>query len=119
MNDVQWDDLDPGIVKAVRALRDAGLNTMGSCQGGHAYPKELPWITIEPGPGVNAGMEQIVASQAISGAGFHGYTISLRQDTWYQSSGQKWHTHPHNGETYLFIEFWNKENQGEKNATTQ
>jgi hypothetical protein len=40
-DDLPLDSLDPGIREAVRRLRDVGVETFESCQGGpgHAYPE--------------------------------------------------------------------------------
>lgn len=37
MSAVPWDDLDPGIVQAVHALADYGIDTFSSCQGGPGH----------------------------------------------------------------------------------
>ena len=36
-SNVPWDELDPGIVWAVHALADYGIDTFASCQGGHGH----------------------------------------------------------------------------------
>lgn len=107
--EVPWDELDPGIAKAVRALRESGQNTTSSCQGGHCYPKEMAWVLIEPRPGEDTEMLKIISGQALFDAGFHGYTISIRRDYWYQKSPDPWKTQPHKNKPYLFIEFWTKQ----------
>lgn len=44
-----WPPLDRGITKLVKAIRDRGHTTFGSCQGGlggdgHHHP--FPWVTV-------------------------------------------------------------------------
>lgn len=35
---VPWDEIDPGIVLALHALADRGIDTFASCQGGPGHP---------------------------------------------------------------------------------
>jgi hypothetical protein len=44
MNDVPWDDLEPGIREVVRVLYDAGFPTIASCQG---HGEGDAWVVIE------------------------------------------------------------------------
>lgn len=36
--------LDPGIAEAVRVLRDAGVETFESCEGGRGHPFPVPTV---------------------------------------------------------------------------
>jgi len=42
--ELDWDDLDVGIRDRVRILRDAGVPTVQSCQGGTGHPYAYPTI---------------------------------------------------------------------------
>jgi len=43
--------LDEGIADAVHALREAGIETIESCQGGEGHPFPEPTVRIVGGPG--------------------------------------------------------------------
>jgi hypothetical protein len=40
----EWDKMDPGIRDAVKILRDHGVETFESCQGGEGHIGKYPWI---------------------------------------------------------------------------
>jgi hypothetical protein len=48
--DTDFPDLDPGIRQAVRILREAGVETFESCEGGerHAYPEPTVRCAVVP-----------------------------------------------------------------------
>ena len=45
--DIDYAQMDPGIVLAVRTLRRAGVRTVWSCEGGTGHPHPLPTITFK------------------------------------------------------------------------
>ena len=55
--------LDPGIIQAVRVLRDAGVETYESCEGGegHSYPE--PTVCFYGGR--YAGWKALAAAQVV------------------------------------------------------
>lgn len=112
-SEVPWADIDSGIVKAVRTLCDVGLNTTSSCQGGHAHNRGRPYVIIEPRFGEATGALRVKAARALVAAGFHGFGINIGTDYWYQGSAKLWKTQPHDGRSYLTIEFWNQDNQAD------
>jgi len=107
-DDIPWEELDPGIRPVVVVLRKAGLNTVSSCQGGHAYKNELPWVVIVPRRGEIPDVLRRKAAQALTKAGYHGFGILAGMEWWYQKTATPWHTQPYNGKPHLRIQFWNK-----------
>jgi hypothetical protein len=61
--------LDPGIAQAVLALRQAGVETFESCEGGvgHAYPEPTVRFHGEPGEGFRALGIAMQAGLAVAG----------------------------------------------------
>lgn len=44
MSNIPWNEIDPGIASAVRALDFYGIETFESCQGGEGHSAEKPSI---------------------------------------------------------------------------
>jgi hypothetical protein len=72
--------LDPGIVEAVRVLRDAGIETFESCEGGpgHAYPEPTVRFYGGRSQGFNA-----LAAVLVSGL-----NVSALRRTWPINDGE-------------------------------
>jgi hypothetical protein len=78
--DTDYPDLDPGIYRAVRVLREAGVETFESCEGGagHAYP--VPTVRLH---GTRAE-----GWRALGIALEHGLPVSQLRRTWPMVDGE-------------------------------
>lgn len=56
LDELRLETLDPGIMAAVKLLRDAGIETFESCQGGagHSYPEPTVAFHGQHGEGFRA-----------------------------------------------------------------
>jgi hypothetical protein len=72
--DTDYPDLDPGIRLAVKTLREAGVETFESCQGGagHAYPE----------PTVRFLGSRSAGWRALWAAEDHGLPVEALRRTW-------------------------------------
>ena len=72
--------LDPGIADAVEALRDAGIETFESCEGGpgHAYPE----------PSVRFHGQQPEGMKALAAALYVGLPVAELRRVWRLENGE-------------------------------
>ena len=79
---INYDDIDDGIMGAVKMLRSAGIETFESCQGGpgHAHHHPVIWFTGDAQEGFRA--EQIATE-----AGYQVYHIA---QFWYSRRGVRY-----------------------------
>lgn len=76
MADQQILNLDPGIAEAVRILREHGVETCQSCEGGEEHPYPEPTVAFTSGTGMGEGM------RALGIALIHGLPVSRLQCVW-------------------------------------
>jgi hypothetical protein len=74
---VPWDELDPEIVAAVRALAECGVDTFSSCQGGEGHPGYGGMPTILFNGDENAGLWAVWLLET---QGFRVQTLSRNWD---------------------------------------
>lgn len=100
MHDIS-EPLDPGITPVVELLRQAGVNTFSSCQGGEGHAFPVPTIRISPLDPRNMQGEIKRIAQILSSAGHSGYY--LKQVEAYQAEPVPWWPQQ---KSFIEIEFW-------------
>lgn len=87
MAEVPWDDIDPGILAALHALADYGIDTFASCQGGpgHGAYGSMPVILFHGDE--NAGL---YAVWLLETAGFRVWELSRHWDLDHGQPRQPW-----------------------------
>lgn len=100
MHDIS-EPLDPGISPVVELLRQAGVNTFSSCQGGTGHTFPVPTIRISPIDPNNMQGEIKQIAQVLSSAGYSGYY--LKRVEAYQSEPEPWWPRR---QSFIEIEFW-------------
>lgn len=73
-------DLDPGIQEHVRVLREGGIETFESCQGGEGHPFPEPTVRFHGGQG--EGMRAYAVAHA------HGMSVSELRRYWTSIDGE-------------------------------
>ena len=85
---IAWDKLDPGVRPYVKALRDSGIETIESCEGGEGNHSDLPWIRL-------GGKEFDAGLKAVSVSLYHGLPVTELRRVWYvgedNMEGPDWH----------------------------
>ena len=79
---IDYDSIDDGIIGAVKVLREAGIETFESCQGGFSHPHKRPviWFTGDEQEGFRA---EELATKA-------GYQVFHIGRFWYSRQGQRY-----------------------------
>ena len=93
--------LDPGIADVVHLLRQNGINTFASCQGGPGHSFLWPTVRIEPTDPYNMKPDIDRIATILSEAGCVGYY--LKQVYAYQAGPRPW-AEP--GQHFIEVEFW-------------
>lgn len=96
--------LDPGIVPVVELLRQAGINTFSSCQGGEGHMFATPTVRITPIDPQNMSGEINRIAQLLASAGYSGYY--LKQVEAYQTEPVPWWPRR---QSFIEVEFWGLE----------
>ncbi len=97
MNEI-YEPLDPGIEDAVMLLRNAGIDTTGSCDAKHVFAaSKLPWISVDvPNESFFYRIHGKV-TQTLHFAGYRAFTVELHY--LYQKSLTPWKVN-------MVITFW-------------
>ena len=97
---VPWEELDPGIAPAVRALVDGGLIPWASCQGGEGHVSKKPFVCVASN--VDELDEiAVLVTKVLLAAGFHkGFDVS--RVTNHKGSVTPDAEFP----SYVVVEFW-------------
>lgn len=97
-DDGRIDELDAGIAPVVRLLREHGVNTFASCQGGEGHAFASPVVRIWPNNPAGVATEMTEIARVLSSAGYGGYY--LKEINSYQTGMRPRY------ETFIEVEFW-------------
>ena len=73
---IDYQQLDAGVREYVRILRENGIHTVESCEGGEGHYSDLPWVSFQPGGDFPTGL------RAVAIAIDHGLPVWQLQRTW-------------------------------------
>jgi len=100
-----YEPLDKGIADLVKLLRDNGVDTFTSCEGGHHITScgfELPTIRINPTDKNNMDADRNKIAAILSKARYAGYNIKYCYP--YNGEAIPWDIQQHG--IFIEIEFW-------------
>lgn len=99
-----FEPLDPGIAPIVELLRQNGIDTFASCEGGEGHMFSLPTVRIAPRDvnDMRSDIDQVAI--VLSEAGFGGYY--LKQVYAYQDDPFAW---DNEGQHFIELEFWSED----------
>ena len=97
-----YEPLDERIAPIVHLLREHGVDTFASCEGGYPNIHDFPYpcVRLYPSQGRTMKDEETLIAKILSSGGHSGYYI--KHIFHYQSKSIRWH-----GEKdFMEIEFW-------------
>ena len=96
--------LDLGISEVVNLLRECGVSTFSSCEGGKGHAFSKPTVLVKPTNPYNSAVTRkdiLQISSVLSSAGYSGYYI--KQVDAYQSQSYAWQPRQ---QSFIEVEFW-------------
>ncbi len=93
--------LDKGIESVVNLLRENGIDTFASCEGGPDHDFDSPTVRIQPGNVFGMYAELTRIASILNDAGYAGYYLKTVFS--YQNSANAWMPEEQN---FIELEFW-------------